>query len=126
MSRFVGQYCKACDLCLRTKAQKHRPFGELHPLPIPENRWDVISVDFITELPDAHGFDAMMVVVDSVSKHSHFIPTHTTVTALGSVQLYLQNVWKLHGLLKSMLSDRGPQFVAQFMRELYRDRKAHV
>jgi hypothetical protein len=61
-----------------------------------------------------------MVVVDSVSKRGHFIPTHTTITALGSAQLYLQHVWKLHGLPKSMLSDRGPQFVAEFMRELYR------
>jgi transposase InsO family protein len=61
-----------------------------------------------------------MVVVDSVSKHSHFIPTHTTITALGSARLYLQNVWKLHGLPRSMLSDRGPQFVAEFMHELYR------
>jgi transposase InsO family protein len=60
-----------------------------------------------------------MVVVDSVSKHSHFIPTHTMITALGSAQLYLQNVWKLHGLPNSMLSDRRPQFVAEFMRELY-------
>jgi transposase InsO family protein len=61
-----------------------------------------------------------MVVVDSVTKCGHFIPTHTTVTALGSAQLYLQHVWKLHGLPRSMVSDRGPQFVAEFMRELYR------
>lgn len=120
MSRYIGQYCKACDMCLRTKAQKRKPFGELHPLAVPEERWDVVSVDFITELPDSHGFDATMVVVDSVSKRSHFIPTHTTVTALGSARLYLQNVWKLHGLPRSMLCDRGPQFVAEFMRELYR------
>jgi hypothetical protein len=61
-----------------------------------------------------------MVVVDLVSKRSHFIPTHTTITALGSAQLYLQNVWKLHRLPRSMLSDCGPQFVAEFMRKLYR------
>jgi hypothetical protein len=105
MSRYIGQYCKACNLCLRTKAQKRKPFGELHPLPVPEGRWDVVSVDFIVELPNSHGFDATMVVVDSVSKQSHFIPTHTTVMALGSARLYLQNVWKLHGLPRSMLSD---------------------
>ena len=120
MSRYIGQYCKACDMCLRTKAQKRKPFGELHPLTVPEERWDVVSVDFIVELPDSHGFDATMVVVDSVSKRSHFIPTHTTVTALGSARLYLQNVWKLHGLPRSTLSDRGSQFVAEFMRKLYR------
>jgi hypothetical protein len=79
----------------------------------------MVSVDFITKLPDSHGFDTSMVVVDSVSKQSHFIPTHTMVTALGSARLYLQNVWKLHGLPRLMLSDRGPQFMAEFMRELY-------
>jgi hypothetical protein len=78
-----------------------------------------VSVNFIVELPDLHGFDATMVVVDSVSKQSHFIPTHTTVTVLGSTRLCLQNVWKLHGLPRSMLSDCGPQFMAEFMHELY-------
>jgi hypothetical protein len=68
MSQYIGQYCKMCDLCLRTKAQKRKPFGELHPLPIPEARWDVVNVDFIIELPNSHGFDATMVVIDSVSK----------------------------------------------------------
>jgi hypothetical protein len=105
MSRYISQYCKSCDLCLRTKAQRCKPFSKLHPLAIPEARWEVVSVDFIVELPDSHGFDVTMVVVDSVSKRSHFIPTHTTITALGSTRLYLQNVWKLHGLPNSMLSD---------------------
>jgi hypothetical protein len=120
MSRYIGQYCKACDMCLHTKAQKRKPFGELHPLAVPEERWDVVSVDFITELPNSHGFNATMVVVDSVSKRSHFISTHTTVMALGSARLYLQNVWKLHGLPQSMLCNRGLQLVAEFMHELYR------
>jgi len=50
------------------KAQKRKPFSELHPLTVPEAQWDVVNVYFITELPDSHGFDAAMVVVDSVSK----------------------------------------------------------
>jgi hypothetical protein len=78
------------------------------------------GIDFITELPNTHSFNAIMVIVDSVSKQSHFIPMHTMDMALGSAQLYLQNVWKLHGLPKSILSDRGPQFVAEFMHKLYR------
>jgi len=119
MSWFIGEYCKACNLCLQTKAQHCKPMGKLHPLPIPENCWDTVSVNFISELPESHGYDAIMVVVDSTGKHGHFIPTHTMVTALGSVQLYLQYVWKLHRLPLSVLSDRGPQFMSQFMHELY-------
>lgn len=119
MLRYIGQYCKACNLCLRTKAPRRKPFCELHPLEIPKACWDIVSVDFITELPILHEFNATMVVVDSVSKRAHFIPTQTTVMALGSAQLYLQHVWKLHSLPWSTLSDHGPQFVSEFMCELY-------
>ena len=119
MSWFMREYCNACNLCLWTKVHCHQPIRELHPLPVPENQWDVVSVNFITKLPELHGYDAVMVVVDSTGKHGHFIPTHTIVTALGSMWLYLQQVWKLHGLPLSVLSDHGSQFVLQFMCELY-------
>jgi hypothetical protein len=92
MSRYIDQYTRTCDICLQTKIQRRHPTGELHPLPIPENRWDILSVDFISELPDAHGHDAIMNVVDSVGKRTHFIPTNTTITALGAAHLFLQNV----------------------------------
>jgi hypothetical protein len=120
MSRYIGQYVKTCDPCLQTKIQRRCPTGELHPLPIPEGRWDVISVDFIVELPDAHGYDAVMNVVDSVGKQAHFIPTNTMITALGAARLFLHNVWRLHGLPRRIVSDQGLQFVAEFTRELYR------
>jgi len=61
-----------------------------------------------------------MTVVDAVSKKVHFIPTHTTVTAEGAAQLFFYHVWKLHGLPKRVISNRGPQFVALFTKELYR------
>jgi len=63
---------------------------------------------------------AIMVAVDSVGKWSHFTKTVTTVTAAGTANLYLRNIWKLHGLLCKVISNRGPQFVAEFMKELYR------
>jgi len=61
-----------------------------------------------------------MTVVDAVSKRVHFIPMHTTVTAEGAARLFLHYVWKLHGLLKRVVSDRRPQFIALFTKELYR------
>ena len=96
-----------------------RTIRELQPLLIPEDRWDTISMDFIVELPESGGYDAVMVVVDSVGKWSHFIEMVTTVTAASAANLYLCNIWKLHGLPQKVISDRGPQFVALFMKELY-------
>ncbi len=119
MSRFIGRYVSSCDLCLQTKVQHRLPYGELVLLPVPESRWDVVSVDFIVELPESGGYDAVMVVVDSTRKRGHFIETLTTITAAGAANLYLRNVWKLHGLPRKVLSDQGPQFIAEFMRELY-------
>ena len=113
MSCYIGQCVKTCDLCLRTKAQQSPPIRELSPLPTPESHWDTISIDFIVELPESHGYDAIMNVVDSVSKVSHFIPTHTTITALGVACLFLMQIWKLHGLPKQVVSNRGLQFIAE-------------
>ena len=61
------------------------------------------------------GHNAVMTVVDSVSKRVYFIPTHTTVTAEGAARLFLHQVWKLHGLSKCVISDRGPQFVVSLV-----------
>jgi hypothetical protein len=94
--------------------------GHLEPLPTPDTRWDTVSVDFIVELPQSDGHDAIMVVVDSLTKRSHFLPMNTTITAVGSARQFCNNVWKHHGLLTQVLSDRGPQFTAEFTTEVYR------
>jgi len=120
MSSYIGQYVSTRDVCLRTKLVRQAPVGELHPLQILDSRWDMLSVDFVVEFPLSSGHNAVMTVVDSVSKQAHFIPTHTTVTVKEAVRLFLHQVWKLHGLLTCVVLDRRPQFVAHFTRELYR------
>src|SRR6201996_4867352 len=120
MSKYIGKYVSTCDMCLRTKSFRRPLTGELHPLPVPDAPWDTISVDFIVELPESAGYDSIMVAVDSVTKQAHFIPTVTTLSAAGTAQLFLQHVWKHHGLPRKVVLDRGPQFVAGFTRELYR------
>jgi hypothetical protein len=94
--------------------------GKLHPSEIPEAPWDMISVDFIVELLESHGYDAIMCVVDSLTKRVHFIPTHTTINAEGTALLFLKEVQKHHGTPRVVVSGRGPQFVAAFTRKLYK------
>jgi len=120
MSRYIGQYVGTYDLCLRMKPIRQAPVGELHPLWILDLRWDTLSVDFVVELPLSSGHNAVITVVNSVLKQAHFIPTHMMVTVEGAARLFLHQVWKLHSLLTCVVSDRGPQFIACFTRELYR------
>jgi len=94
--------------------------GKLMPNSIPEKPWTYISADFITKLPLAQGYDSILVVVDWLTKMVHFIPTTEKTMAEGLARLFRDNVWKLHGLPKSIISDRGPQFAAGIMQELNR------
>jgi len=87
---------------------------------IPEKPWTHISADFITKLPIAQGYNSILVVVDRLMKMVYFIPTTEKTSAEGLARLFRDNVWKLHGLSGSIVSDRGPQFAAGIMRELNR------
>jgi len=109
---------EGCDACQRNKNRTEQPAGKLMPNSIPEKPWTHISADFITKLPLAQGYDLILVVVDRLTKMVHFIPTTEKTSAEGLVRLFRDNVWKLHGLPKSIISDRGPQFTAGLMREL--------
>jgi len=75
---------------------------------IPERPWMYISADFITKLPLVQGYNLILVVVDRLTKIVYFIPTTEKMSAEGLVRLFRDNVWKLHGLLESIISDRGP------------------
>ena len=88
------------------------------PNRIPYHRWQIISVDLITELPQSHGYDSVLIAVDHQSKWAHFITTTSNMTSLGVTQLFQDGVWKLHGLPEEVISDRGPQFVSNFMHGL--------
>ena len=88
------------------------------PNTILEKPWSHISADFITKLPLAQGYDAVLVICDRFSKIAHFIATTEKTSAEGLAKLFWDHIWKLHGLLESIISDRGVQFVAGMMREL--------
>ena len=90
------------------------------PNSILERSWMHISADFITKLLLAQGYDSILVVVDRLTKMVHFIPTIEKMLVEGLARLFRDNVWKLYGLPESIISDRGPQFAAELMRELNR------
>ena len=92
--------------------------GKLRPNEVLEKPWQHISVDFIMKLPVSRGHDSILVVCDRFSKMSHFVATTEKTTAKGLANLFRDNMWKLHGLLESMISDRGLQFVAGLTKKL--------
>ncbi|KAJ9533760.1 hypothetical protein QJQ45_026845, partial [Haematococcus lacustris] len=107
----VRHYVTTCDACQRDKSSTLKPGGLLNPLSIPDYRWESVSMDLITKLPSAsHGFDAICVFVDRLSKMVHFVPCKESMNAKGFARLFVDNVFKLHGLPKDMVSDRGPHF----------------
>ena len=118
ITKEVKRYVEGCDACQRNKNHTEQPAGKLMSNSIPEKPWTHISVDFITKLPLAQGYDSILVVVDRLTKMVHFIPTTEKTLAEGLARLFRDNVWKLHGLPESIISDRGPQFAAGLMREL--------
>ena len=120
VTKEVKRYVEGCNSYQRNKNYTEQLAGKLMPNSIPEKPWMHISADFITKLPLAQGYDVILVVVDKLTKMVHFIPTTEKTLVEGLARLFRDNVWKLHGLPESIISDRGPQFVAELMRELNR------
>ena len=119
LNKYVLRYVQACPLCQRNKATNQRPAGLLNPLQIPEHVWASVSMDYITDLPKTlRGHDTILVFVDRLSKMVHFAPTTKTVTAEGTAQLFVDHVFKLHGLPKDIVSDRDSRVMAGFFKEL--------
>ena len=116
--REVKIYVEGCDQCQKMKNRAEMPAGKLRPNQVPERPWQHISVDFITKLPVSKGHDLILVVCDRFLKMSHFVVTTEKTTAEGLAKLFRDNVWKLHGLPESVISDRGPQFAAGLTKEL--------
>jgi len=108
ITKEVKQYVEGCNACQRNKNCTEQPAGKLMPNSILEKPWMHILADFITKLPLVQGYDSILVVVDQLTKIVHFIPTTEKTSAEGLARLFRDNVWKLHRLLESIISDRGP------------------
>ncbi|KAL0374355.1 UNVERIFIED_CONTAM: Transposon Ty3-G Gag-Pol polyprotein [Sesamum radiatum] len=115
----VQTWVKECETCQRSKHENNAYPGLLQPLPIPEQAWFCISMDFIEGLPQSYGKDSILVVVDRLTKYSHFIPLKHPYTAASIAKIFFDNIYKLHGLPVSIVSDRDRVFTSNFWRELF-------
>ncbi|CAI7843464.1 unnamed protein product, partial [Closterium sp. NIES-54] len=119
MAADVQQFVTSCDTCQRMKSSKKKKTGLLQPLPILEQPWQVISLDFITGLPSTpRGHDSILVVIDKFSKMGHFIPTNATATAEAIARLFFDRIITIHGIPATLISDRDPKFTSKFWKEL--------
>jgi hypothetical protein len=121
MRASVQQYISECQSCQFNKISNQLPIGLLQSLEIPGRRWETVTMDLITKLPlTKGGNDAIIVFVDKFSKMVHYAATTTKCTAEQVARIFFDNVVKLHGIPKHIISDRDPRFTSRYWQELWR------
>ena len=112
-------YCKSCTTCSCAKPVRHRLYGLLKQLPVPEKPWNSISLDFIEKLLlSSSSYTTILVIVDHLSKQGLFIPTHDMITSQQPAQLFVLHVFSKHGIPSHVTSNCGPEFVSHFFHSL--------
>jgi hypothetical protein len=121
MKKEITAYVARCDTCCRVKAVHLKLARLLQPLPVPGWKWKEISMDFITRLPFTQkGNDLIWVIIDQLTKYAHFVPVITDYQPHQYAELYVSHIVHLHGVPRTIVSDRGPQFIAHFWEFLHK------
>jgi hypothetical protein len=121
MKKDVVDYIARCMECQRVKVDHRHPTGLLQPLPIPEKKWEVITIDFITKLPRTkRQHDSIMVVVEKLTKAAHFVPVKTTHIIDNIADIFMREIARLHGIPRTIVSDRDTKFTSNFWKGLFK------
>jgi hypothetical protein len=116
----IAKYVASCGICQKAKAEHKRPAGLLKPLEVLEWKWENIAMDFVVGLPRSPcGKDAIWVIIDRLTKVSHFIPMKQTSSAADLVSLYIKEVVRLNGVPKFIVLDQDSKFVSKFWQSLH-------
>jgi hypothetical protein len=117
MKKDVIDYITRCMECQKVKAEHRHPTSLLHPLPILEKKWEVITMDFITGLPRTNKqHDSIMVVVDKLTKVAHFVSVKRMHTMDNIVDIFMKEIDRLHGIPRTIVLDRDTKFTSNFWR----------
>jgi len=113
----VKRYIQRCFKCQQNKVQHQKKLGELHPLEIPQGLWQEININIVGPLSKSNGMDAIVVIVDQFTNIIQLKTTMTNISSEGMAKIYKDEIWKLHRVLRKILSDQGLQFASKFMKE---------
>lgn len=114
----VHRFIRTCDNCQLNKSENWPTPGLLQPLPIPNEAWSSVGMDFLTGLPKSEGKEVIMLVVDRLTKYAHFIALSHPDKAIDVAQAFLDHIYKHHGLPLNIVTDRDPIFTSRFWKEL--------
>ena len=115
MKRHVRDFVRRFLTCQQVKAEHQKPAGLLQPLEVAEWKWEHVTMDFMTHLPQTpQGHDAVWVIVDRLTKSAHFLTLPITFTLEKFCRLYIREKVRLHGVPVSIVSDRDPRFTVHF------------
>ncbi|KAM1427706.1 hypothetical protein ACFXTO_020221 [Malus domestica] len=115
MKREIAEYVSRCAICQQVKAERKKPFGLMQPLPVPQWKWENITMDFMYKLPRTqNGYDGIWVVVDRLTKLAHFIPVREKYLLSRLAKLFISQNVKYHGVPVNIISDRDPRFTSKF------------
>jgi hypothetical protein len=119
MKRDVFHFIAKCLECQQVKADHHHPTGLLQPHDVPMSKWEVISMDFVVGLPlTSHRHNAILVIVDKLTKSAHFIPVRDTYDVTNVARVFVSEVIRLHEIPKKIISDRDSRFTSRFWTSL--------
>lgn len=120
MRNDISRFVRECAICQQAKVDHMLPAGLLQPLPIPQQIWEDIAMDFIVKLPPSQGFSTIFVIVDRLSKFSYFIPLKAECNSKVVAEAFIANIVKIHGFPKSIVSDRDRIFISSFWQLLFK------
>ncbi|KAM1129140.1 hypothetical protein ACFX2B_038496 [Malus domestica] len=104
-----------CAICQQVKAERKKSFRLMQPLPVPQWKWENITMDFVYKLPcTQNGYDGIWVVVDRLTKSVHFIPVREKYSLRRLAKLFISQIVKYHGVPVNIISDRDPRFTSKF------------